>query len=375
MLSLFSSLPQYWTDGAIRYLEGLRNGLSEPFPLSKDPPPGTPYQVIYEEGKVRLRYYQAAGASPESIPLLLVYALIKRPYILDLLPGKSVVQSLLNQGIDVYLTDWIPPTHADSWRGFDAYVNGDLANAVRAVQLHHGVEQVSLLGYCFGGLLTTVYTALHPEVVDNLITLTLPLDMSVREIPLFGLLGQLRPETFDLITATYGNCPAWALKAGFTAMSPVHHGLDKYMGLYRHRDKKGYAEMFTLFERWMNSDVPLAGRIFREVTQDIFQQNRLRQNRLRVGGAVVDLRRITCPVLNVIGAEDDVVHPQSSLPLLACVGSADKETLLFPTGHVGAVVSTAAHQKLWPQVGQWLREHAGRLPALRTSRSSDTYAH
>src|SRR5439155_21119435 len=164
MLSLLSYLPQYWTDGAIRYLEGLRNGLTEPFPLTEDIPSATPYEVLYQEGKVRLRYYQAAGTSRQSVPLLLVYALFKRPYILDLLPGKSVVQSLLNQGIDVYLTDWIPPTRADSWRGFDAYVNGDLANAVRTVQIHTGVEQVSLLGYCFGGLLTTIYTALHPEM-------------------------------------------------------------------------------------------------------------------------------------------------------------------------------------------------------------------
>src|SRR5439155_8683720 len=142
MLSLLSHLPQYWTDGAIRYLEGLRNGLTEPFPFNEDIPPATPYEVIYEEGKVRLRHYQAGGASRPSPPLLIVYALIKRPYILDLLPGKSVVQSLLDQGLDVYLLDWIPPTRTDSWRGFDAYVNGDLADAVRAVQLHTGAEQV-----------------------------------------------------------------------------------------------------------------------------------------------------------------------------------------------------------------------------------------
>ena len=374
MRSLFNQLPQYWTDGAIRYLEGLRNGLSEPFPITEDISPTTPYEVIYEEGKVRLRYYQSA-ASSRSTPLLLVYALIKRPYILDLLPGKSVVQNLLNQGIDVYLTDWIPPTRADSWRGFDAYVNGDVANAVRAVQLHAGVEQVSLLGYCFGGMLTAMYTALHPETVENLITLTLPLDMSVREVPLFGLLDKLRPETFEQITATYGNCPAWFMKTAFTAMSPVHHAVDKYMGLHRNQDKEGYAEMFTRFERWMNSDVPLAGRIFREVTQDVFQQNLLRQNRLRVGAEVVDLQRITCPVLNVVGEYDDVVHPKSSLPLLTLVGSNDAHNLLFPTGHVGAVVSAAAHKKLWPQVGQWLKEHSAQISEPNMPWSSDAYAH
>jgi polyhydroxyalkanoate synthase len=374
MPSLFSRLPRYWTDGAIRYLEGLRNGLTEPFPLNQDPPPVTPYEVIYEEGKVRLRYYRAEERS-QSAPLLIVYALIKRPFILDLLPGKSVVQSLLNQGIDVYVTDWIPPTRADSWRGFDAYVNGDLANAVCAVQIHAGAEQVSLLGYCLGGLLTTIYTALHPDTVANLINLTLPLDMRVREIPFFGLVNKLRPETLDLVTATYGNCPAWLIKSSFTAMAPVHHAVDKYMGLYRNQDKAGYEEMFTLFERWMNSDVPLAGQLFREMTRDIFQQNLLRHNRLRVGGDVVDLRRITCPVLNVIGEYDDVVHPQSSLPLLECIGSTDKMNSLLPAGHIGVVVSAGAHKKLWPQVGQWLQERSTRILERETPWSSDTYTH
>jgi polyhydroxyalkanoate synthase len=165
------------------------------------------------------------------------------------------------------------------------------------------------------------------------------------------------------------------MKAAFTAMSPVHHAVDKYMGLHRNHDKEGYAEMFTRFERWMNSDVPLAGQIFREVTQDIFQQNLLLQNRLRVGAEVVDLRHITCPVLNVVGEYDDVVHPKSSLPLVTLVGSSDAHNFVFPTGHVGAVVSAAAHKQLWPQVGQWLREHSVQLPLPKTAWPSDTYTH
>jgi len=248
-------------------------------------------------------------------------------------------------------------------------VNGDLDNAVRTVQFHAGVEQVPLLGYCLGGLLTTIYTALHPDKVARLITLTLPLDLSTPEIPFFGLLDKLHPETLDLITATYGNCPAWFVKAGFTAMAPVHHALDKYVGLYRSKDKEGYAEMFVLFERWMNSDVPLAGQIFRELLQGIFRQNLLRQNRLRVGGKMVDLGQITCPVLNVIGEDDDVVHPTFSLPLPELIGSSDKANLLFPTGHIGVVVSAAAHKKLWPQVGQWLKVRSQRLPVLETGHS------
>lgn len=361
MRSLMNQLPHYWMDGAMRSLMGMRNGLTEPFPYREDPPPVTPYTVIATEGKMRLRYYQAAPQVQRDA-LLIVYPLIKRPFILDLVPGKSVIHSLVSQGTDVYLTDWIPPTRADSWRGFDAYVNGDVATAVRIVQEHAGVEQVSVLGYCFGALLASMYTALHPRTVDRLITLTLPFDFQTHDIPLFGLIGKMRPATLDLIPATYGNCPASFVKAAFTAMSPVHHGIDKYVGLYRNEEKEGYAEFFDLFERWMNSDVPLAGQIFREITQQVFQQNLLRQNRMRVGGATVDLRQITCPVLNIIGEHDDVVHPHASEPFVECVGSPDTTTMMFPSGHVGVVVSAGAHKKLWPQVGTWLGERATHTP-------------
>jgi len=354
-MSLLSELSKYWMDGAIRTFDGFRRGMSDAFPLEEDPPSTTPYEVVYEGGKVRLRHYRAVG-TPLSTPLLIVYSLVKRPFILDLQPGRSVVETLTKQGVEVYFIDWVPPSQADSWRGFDAYVNGDLANAVRAMQIREGVETVSLLGYCFGGLLTTLYTALYPQSVKNLINFTLPLDMSAGDLPMQALMGKMTPETTNLITTTYGNCPASFMRLNFAAMSPVHHILDKYVGLYRNKDREGYAEMFELFEQWMNSDVPMAGQIFREMTEDVFRKNLVVQGKFQVGGRTINLKDITCPVLNVIGERDDVVHPKSSLPLVALVGSGDAHNLVFPTGHIGAAVSTAAQKKLWPQVGGWLRE-------------------
>jgi polyhydroxyalkanoate synthase len=355
MLSLLTQVSQSQLDGVVRLWEGLRRGASEPYPLHQDPSPTTPYEVIYEGGRVRLRYYRAVGQQ-RSIPLLLVYALIKRPYILDLQPRRSVVETLTAQGVDVYLTDWIPPTRADQWRGFDAYVNGDLAKAVRTVQEHAAVERVSLLGYCLGGLLTTLYTALHPETVKNLITLTLPLDLTVRQIPFYSVAEKLRPETIALITTLYGNCPAWLLKAGFTAMAPMHHAMDKHVGLYRNQDRPEYRALFTLIEQWMNSDVPLAGRLFQELLHDLFQRNLLITDRFVVGRQTVHLRHIDCPVLNIVAAHDDVVHPTSSLLFLDLIGSHDKRNLVFSTGHIGAVVSGAAHTQLWPLVSSWLKD-------------------
>jgi poly(3-hydroxyalkanoate) synthetase len=182
MLVSLPHQPQFWLQEALRRTEELPWVRRESALVINDPPAVTPYDVVYEGGKVRLRHYRAAEPSQSTL-VLLVYALLKRPYLLDLLPDRSVVQTFVKQGFHVYLTDWIPPTDADRWRGFDAYVNGDLATAVRAVQARAGVERVSLLGYSLGGLLAVMYATLHAETVQNLIVLALPLDMRLRKMP------------------------------------------------------------------------------------------------------------------------------------------------------------------------------------------------
>jgi polyhydroxyalkanoate synthase len=361
-VSLFNDIASYWMEGALRTFDAVGRGFGSQ--VEADPAPVTRYEVIYRAGMVSLRHYRPE-VRRHATPILIVYALIKRPFILDLQADKSVVRSLLNQGFEVYLIDWLPPAEGDGWRGFDSYVNEELANAVRAVQIEEGVEQVNVLGYCFGALLSLLYTALHPENVSNLLTLTIPFDMSTREISIYNVMDGMSDSTIDLITKVYGNCPAWMVNMGFTAMAPVHHAFDKYVGLYRNAERDGYADTFELFERWMQSDVPLAGQIFKELTSDIFKRNLLAKGEFKVGERLVDLRKITCPVLNVVAEHDDVVHPSSSFGMVEKIGSADKRTMTFPTGHLGAVVSAGAIKKLWPQIGAWIAERDMKASANR----------
>ena len=352
-MSVISEVAGHWANGALRTLNAFRNGYGAP---ENDPPAVTPYTVIYEGGKVSLRYYAARGKVRHHTPMLLVYALIKRPFILDLQRGRSVIESLTNQGFDVYFIDWIPPDASDTWHGFEAYVNGDVANAVRAVQIHSGIERINLLGYCFGGLLSLMYTALHQRNIKNLVTMTIPLDMSVRDLPIMNFVDVMDPAMTETITKIYGNCPAWMMNSWFTAMNPTHHLLDKYVGAYRNSSRENYAETFELFEKWMQSDVPLAGQIFRELGSELSRDNKLFRNLMTIGDQLVDLKNVECPLLNMIADFDDVVAPNASKGLPELVGSADKRNLHFPTGHIGAAVSAPALKKLWPAIGSWLAE-------------------
>ena len=354
MVAVIHELARYWLEGASGAAEGVLRTLRDPYPVEDEPCGATGFEIVYQGEKVKLRYYPASGERPGT-PLLVVYALIKRPFILDLLPGRSVIETLTRCGFDVYLTDWIPPTRDDSWRGFDDYVNCELHDAVRMVQNRTGTAQVNMLGYCFGGVLSLMWAALYPETVKNLVTLATPVDARIPNNPLFSVAGRLA-EAVEPLLEMYGNCPGWFINACFKSMAPVHHALSKYVDLYKNRQGVGYAELFRLFERWMDSDVPMTGAIFREVTAQLFRHNLLMQSEFRVGGTRVDLKNITCPLLNVIGEYDDVVPPRSSIaieepwPVAMC-------NLRYPAGHVGTAVSGVRAQKLWPQVADWLGSH------------------
>jgi polyhydroxyalkanoate synthase len=113
--------------------------------------------------------------------------------------------------------------------------------------------------------------------------------------------------------------------------------------------------MFRLFERWLHSDVPMAGKIFLE-TSAMSRDNSLMKSELKVGNSIVDLKQIVAPLLNVIGERDDIVNPRSSMPLPGLVSSADKRNLHYPTGHMGAAVSSDSIKRLWPQISNWLAE-------------------
>lgn len=351
-MSAISEVASYWIEGAMRTIDAFRNGFGTSM---DDPEPATPSRVIYESGLVRLRHYAARGTTHHRVPLLLIYSLIKRPFILDLRRGRSVIEHLVNNGFEVYLIDWIPPTASDKWRGFDAYVNEDIANAVRAVQIHSGVEQISILGYCFGALLALMYTALHGDNVKNLVALTIPLDTSARDLPIENLTAAMSARSAEMIADIYGNAPAWMMYSFFNTLAPTHHLLDKFVGAYRSSSRPGFIETFRLFERWLHSDVPMAGKIFVE-TSAMWRDNSLLKGEMKVGDTFVDLKRVAAPLLNVIGDFDDIVNPRSSEPLPELVSSADKRNLHYPTGHMGAAVSSDSLKKLWPQISKWLAE-------------------
>ena len=274
---------------------------------------------------------------------MFVFALVNRPYILDILPGKSVVEQFVRAGFDTYLVDWGMPSHADRHIRSRDYLNGYLVRVVEHVRQRTGAPQVSVLGYCMGGTMSAMFTALHPQWVKNLILLAAGIDFSTRD----GLLNLWsQPQYFDVdaFVDAWGNCPAAFLQAGFTLLKPVANLIEKPLSLWERLDDERFVDEYLTMETWLNDNIPVPGETFREFVKYLYQQNLLVQGRMRVGGRLVELKRITCPVLNLMATRDDLVPCEQSEPFNDLVGSTDRQTIKLDAGHIGLAMGAKAQQ-------------------------------
>ena len=317
----------------------------------------TPSDVVYEKDRLRLLRYRPVGPIKHRTPVLFVFALVNRPYILDILPNKSVVAHFVKAGFDTYLIDWGTPSTADRTRTLDSYVNGYLRGVVRFLQESTKSPQASLVGYCMGGTMSTMFTALHPKLVKNLILMAAGIDFSTRE-GLINLWADAQAFDIDAFVDAYGNCPAEFLQACFTMLNPVRNVVAKPVDLLERLDDKRRLEEFLTMEAWLNDNVPVPGEVFRDFVKYLYQQNLLVKNEMRVGGRVVDLKQITCPVLNLMASQDTLVPVTQSEPFNDLVGSTDRKAIKLSTGHIGLAMGSAAQRELWPQAVAWLAERS-----------------
>ncbi|MCB1235678.1 MAG: class III poly(R)-hydroxyalkanoic acid synthase subunit PhaC [Verrucomicrobiae bacterium] len=317
----------------------------------------TPSEVVYEEDRLKLLHYVSDEPPRYRTPVLFVFALVNRPYVLDLLPGKSVIEKFVQAGFDTYLIDWHRPTHADRHHTLDTYVNGYIRNIVDHLRERTGAPRVSLVGYCMGGTMSTLFTALHPEKVANLVLMAAGIDFETRE----GLLNLWSDEEnfdVDAFVDAFGNCPAEFLQSTFQMMNPVANYLQKPLNFFERMDDEAFVEEFFTMETWLNDNVSIPGEVYREFVKYLYQRNLLVKNQMPVGRHLVNLRNIVCPVLNLMASRDDLVPCAQSEPFTDLVGSADRKTMKLETGHIGLAVGKRAHQELWPKVCDWLGERS-----------------
>lgn len=308
--------------------------------------------VLVERGTMRLYRYRPRVDDVYRVPLLLVMATTNRGYIFDMVPGQSLVEYLLDAGFDVFMLDWAPPRADERRLTLESYVLDFLPSAVARVQEETGEPDVSVVGYCFGGVLSLLWAALKGDgPLANLVTFTTPVDFSRMEM--FQAWADRRFFDVDRLVDTFGNCPGDYLYTAFDMLRPGTRAVTGAR-LYDQLHDDEFVKSFRMFDRWASDILPLAGEYFRQTTKLLMWENRLLSGTLEVGGRRVDLGSITAPFLHVAAQHDHIVPTEASAPLIGMIGSADKEELVLKGGHVSLVAGGNAVKRLWPKLVQWL---------------------
>ena len=322
----------------------------------------TPSEVVYTENKLELLHYlpeeagiEVAEEDKNDVPIIIAYALINKPYILDLQPERSVVRRLLEAGHDVYLIDWNEPSNLDQFLTLDDYVNRYIDNCVDVVRERSGHDSINVLGYCMGGTMSAMYASLHPEKVRNLALMAAGLCFDDTG----GVLEDWGDEAFydpEAVTSALGNMPSEMLDVGFALMDPVDNYVSKYVRLYDNLENEDFVENFARMERWLGEGIDVAGEAYKQFLTDIYQDNKLYHNELELDGEHVDINNLTMPVLQIMGESDHLIPAESAKPFNEVIPSDDVTTIEYPTGHIGLSVSGSSHENVWPQVCDWFHE-------------------
>ncbi len=309
----------------------------------------TPHSVVWTENKWRLLRF--APTRPRfKTPVLLVPSLINRWYVLDLGPGRSVIEWLVAQGHDVFCIDWGTPGPEDRFLTWDDIAGRYLGRAVRVAARYGRSGDVHVLGYCLGGTLAVTYVAAFPDRVASLLALAAPIDFDHA-----GLMATwTRTPTFDVgaIFEAFGNIPWPLMQASFNMLKPTLR-LTKTVALLDRAWDDEFLEGFLATERWGHDNVSFPGACYVRYIEELYRRNRLITGGFTVAGRPSELPAIKCPVLALAFADDHIVPLPSAAPLVDRVASTDKQLVVQRGGHVGAVVSRKAADRLWPVMSEF----------------------
>ncbi len=348
--------PDKLSDEMLDFSRKLGKGMENLLNADKIDTGVSPRDPVYQEDKLVLYRYRAPeGVKRNPVPLLIVYALVNRPYMADIQEDRSTIKGLLATGQDVYLVDWGYPDHADRSLTIDDYLNNYLDNCVDFIRESHGLDAINILGICQGGAFSLCYSSMHPEKVRNLVVMVTPVDFKTPDNLLSAWVQNI---DIDLAIDTMGNVPGEILNWSFLSLKPFSLTGQKYVNMVDVLDDPDKIKNFLRMEKWIFDSPDQAGETFRQFVKDFFQQNKLINGGLQIGDYEISLSNITCPVLNIYAMQDHLVPPDASRALAGRTGSKDYTELAFPGGHIGIYVSGKAQKEVTPAIGGWLNKRS-----------------
>lgn len=332
-----------------------RNGIRMATGIQRTDVGLSPKDVVWSRGRTELWHYRSDQVSLRP-PLLIIYSLFNKSYILDLRPGNSVIEHLIAAGFDVYMLDWGVPDERDAANQLEDYTDFYIPAAIDRIREISGSETINLFGYCFGGVLSVLHAAHHPESpLRSLTVLTTPAD--------FQQLGPMtdvmsRTDLEDVLGVD-GMVPPSVILQGFRSLAPMGEVTGR-VDLLEKLWNDDYVTAYQAMVGWGNDQVPLPGGVARQFKKMV-EENAFLNDRIVLGGDRVHLSDIQVPFLHVLGLRDHIIPEPAAGPLVDLIGSEDKQELRLDAGHVGLMVGRTAAKNTVPVVIDFLKQRSEAL--------------
>ncbi|HKQ28291.1 MAG TPA: alpha/beta fold hydrolase [Burkholderiales bacterium] len=314
-----------------------------------------PSRTVWRWRRRHLLAYQPPNRRQGAV--LIVPAPIKAPYIWDLAPGASVVERLLSAGLQVYKVVWQRPEAEDESMGLAQYADTALGECLDTMRAETGQTNAFLAGHSLGGTLAAIFASLHPDRVAGLVELEAPIE--------FGS-GRMEAAVassphLSVIGASFGNVPGTFLNLASAYADPISFGAQPWLDWLASSASAKTNRLHWQVRRWTLDEAPMARRLFEEVGEMLYRENRFAERRLRLAGRLADPRAIDVPILAVLDPRSRIVPPSSIEAYRSRTGSADVQILEYfgdagvVLQHVGVLVGRNAHETIWPRIAEWLR--------------------
>jgi len=321
----------------------------------------SPSQTIWDQPGLRLHFYGGRANGPLA---LIVPAPIKRHYIWDLSPQRSVVRHALAQGLRVYLIEWTDPCGESADFGLGQYGYELIDRCVETIRNSEPpdsrrAKQVFLLSHSLGGILSALYAALRPERVAGLVLLEAPLHFA-EACGSFTPLVAFGPSAAS-VTQWFDTVPGSLLSMVSVAASPTSFSTERYADFIDSLASPETLEGHLLVQRWTLDEASMSRRLFEEVVEQLYREDRFMQGRLTIDGRRLGPADVIAPMLSVLDPRSLIIPPASIIEFQKAAASAIKRLLPYhgdkgiALSHVGVLVGRNAHEKLWPAIFDWVK--------------------
>lgn len=340
-------------------LHGLEVWQAHPYRRTLGEPP-----AIWQEGCSRLLDY---GAVPEATdaqgaPVLVVPSLINRPYILDLMPGRSLLRWLASRGFRPLLLDWGSPGHREAGFDIGSYGAERLQPALSVARRIAG-RPVPVLGYCMGGTLSVGLAARVGEDVARLATIGAPWDFASTHGIAGGYRAMVRSKGIERaetllegMGGAFGMVPVSLFQMLFALINPLNAAL-KFQKLARLDPDGPAARLFVALEDWLADGMPMPAAAARDLLIGWQIHNGPAAGTWSFLGGPVDPHGVAAPALVFCGGSDSIAPPALTHPLGRALPNAK---IVRPrTGHVGMIIGSAARSEVWRPLADFLAEQGG----------------